>query len=394
MFAQKQNEEVKIDKCNYENKILLKDDKNIFENKIEFKIYTNSKNFTSTYWIEDYESQIVKNKLNTTNTNYKVFTPNNFSNIFLIKANIFTNDSCNFNLSKEVFFYSNNNESNIVLKSKEIIKPYYNEKLSYIKILNKNDILNNSSNKLKVEIYRGNTNKYTINFYNNKKIFYKTKLKDKFTKQEFEILLENLNYNFNEIQIIGLDKKDEIILNKDTLKTSNSFNSNSEKSKDIFNIKNIKINNSNFSFNIEKNFKTNNLNCYLIKNRKKLSNIKNITNLKNISLVLNLKKFKSNFNLSENNNLEIICKYIKENYKSTKYFKKQINFSNKIFQNISLNFENNLVGNFLKKQNQFDKNNTKINENYESKNQKVKNLSLYIVFLALILFFSIMLIKF
>ena len=178
-FFLKKNTEIENNECDYKFEILTK--KNISENKIEYKLETNAEDFTQIYWIEDFLGNIILNKKNSTNDNWRVYTPKNFTKIFNIKGELYTKDNCQKNISLYHSFFSKT----------------FLENNSYIKIFNKTKFL-------EFEIYRGDINKYNLDFFLDDKLFKKIHIKEKFSKYFFKIdkiFLED----FSKIKILGLD---------------------------------------------------------------------------------------------------------------------------------------------------------------------------------------------
>ena len=204
---QEQENKTQNDTCNYDLEIETK--KYISIEKIQYRIKTNSKNFSMIYWIEDFSGNIIKKKLNSTNDNYRTYTPK-YTNIFNIKAELYTNDSCYKNVSKYQSFFSENEIDSSTTKIKKIYVDKNNvekENESHIKLIDEN------KSYIEIEIYRGNTRKYTINFYLENKLFQKFNVEKKFTKAKIKIDKKFFS-NFSKIKIEGLGLEKELIFNE------------------------------------------------------------------------------------------------------------------------------------------------------------------------------------
>lgn len=125
------------------------------EEKLIFKPIINHSNleYEITYWIEDLEGKIIKEKIITTNTNKKTWTPKDFPKTYILKGSIkvlncIDNNEQN-NYDKKLFATIQEKKSNINLK----ISP---KKKSYSfgqKVLSEAKIENLGKDKLEIQIY-------------------------------------------------------------------------------------------------------------------------------------------------------------------------------------------------------------------------------------------------
>lgn len=127
--------------------------------KFKFKLNNESYPFTIEYWIEDYFQGIYKKKYNTTNTNQKTWKTSieEQDRILFIKSLVYPycNDTnISNNQAQEMF---------IVVGNKE--ETYSNEESS-LKIVDFDDEASfGDTVEVKVEIYKGDTNKYSISLW-------------------------------------------------------------------------------------------------------------------------------------------------------------------------------------------------------------------------------------
>lgn len=397
------------------NKIKFKINSNfkIGDEKIKYYFDTNLDNFTISYWIEDFQKNIIKEKVLTNNKNLKTYSPKKFSNIYIINAKIngkFENKTFQKTDKKQIFYYFKKENLNQTQNQEQINQENLN-KNSYIKIKNKNQLLNSKTSILEYEIYKNKNRKKVVYFYlNSKKIF-------SINVPKFEIIQGKislpLNIGKNILYIKGIDLEEDLTFfyeknlsfKKINSNTDTNQNQNQNENENInleslennlgnFPSKNFQIldfqikNNSNkINFKINTKVNVSNILCYVNLIRTKISSIfkinlsskKDLEKLKNISLILNLSKIKS-----KNANLKLICKYKKinknyyiyENY-NFNYIKNQRNFSLKL-KNNSLNlvfYENNLkMLNSIKNQNLENKNNIlKKTNTYQNQNINLKN---------------------
>jgi len=306
---------------------------NLTSSKIEFSFNTNASNFTIEYWVEDYENNIVKNKINTTNKNKKTYTPKDYTNVYKIKSNLFSKN-CNKNDSKLITFYSKSNSylKSIWTNSKNTLKTNSNpqsssttqsipnqiqNKNSYIKILNKNDIINNKTNYLEYEVYKGDTLKRSIYFFHNNNKINSFQLKKYETKKGKFYFNETFGLNILKINGLGIGEKLEF---KSLIKTNNNFSN----KKDYFNITNLIIKNNKVNFSIDSNIDEIEFYCYILNKKTKVSSqINNSNFLQNLSLEINQSKLKK----SDKITLKLLCKYKKNSNKYFKYVSKLFNLS-------------------------------------------------------------------
>ena len=109
------------DSCSYALKISSSADV-ISDGSIKFyhNIMPKASNFTIEYWIEDLEGNIVKEKINTTNTNEKSYTPKGAEKAYLIKSTLKV--GCNEkdlsdNYAEKMFVFKGSGESSADEKS-------------------------------------------------------------------------------------------------------------------------------------------------------------------------------------------------------------------------------------------------------------------------------------
>lgn len=378
-----------------------------YQNKLEYRFKVPNKNFTIEYWIEDYQNITIKNKRNTTNTNKKSYSPKTFSEIFQIKANYYS-DNCTTNTTKLVFFYKKYEE---ISCSEQTSTSRLTESKSYIIILNKDDLINQKTNILKYEIYKGDTNKRTIYIYENSKKLHSQEL-PKFTKIKGQIIL-NLEKEKNSIKLSGLDLEETFQI------TTNESNTKqlSEKEKLDFQISNISQKNIHINFKIGTLLKNLTGICYINFIRTKISNSINLTKTK--SLIINQTKLLKK-STQKSYNLTLVCKYQKQNQKTINYASTKFLYypitniqtnnilqlytitgtqnnkntalsksTNSIFNTLNLpNYlENPITINFTPKEEQ------KTLENYKSNNQILKENSFFAVFIGISILFLIFLVK-
>lgn len=165
----------KENKCNVTIGIKIKEEKRVYYDKETIKFYNTlnvtpaqKKEFYIEYWIEDIYGNILKNKVQTNNLNEKTYTPNiNERTVAAVFKNRIINVTCEYG---EANILNENSEDIIVIKNPEYkekecekcekcekcYSDKYTEKESQLKTNIDEDIL-------KIEAYRGNDRKYSIN---------------------------------------------------------------------------------------------------------------------------------------------------------------------------------------------------------------------------------------
>lgn len=366
-----------------------------FESKIEFSFESSiNDNFSIDYHIEDLESNIVKKRITTTNKNKKSFTPKKRTDVFNIKAKL-SKGNCSYNSTKQVVFYSKfNNEEN----SKKGGENDVDIKKSYFKILNKGELTQLNTNILKYEAYKGtDTSKRTFLVYHGTKKINSIAVskKDQKIKGEFRI---NLTNGLNRVLVTGLDLEEEFYILKEDVPNIN-FEQNFiiEQESNFFDLTKILVDDENVYFDINTNLDSLDGDCQIYLVRTKVSdslNLSNQTFLINF-LEINISKLKEKDSSSKTYQLKLSCKYKESHLKSFKYESKYFNYSipkQTVIFNDSSNFD------FLNKdsENKFEtkvKNEIELS-NFESKNVKIKNNSIFLSFTGLVLLFSSLLFKF
>ncbi|MFH1439753.1 MAG: hypothetical protein ABIG89_04250 [Candidatus Woesearchaeota archaeon] len=168
--------------------------------KLNFEVNNNGNNNNNNdfpiiieYWISDLFGNMIRSKINTTNTN-KQFTPkiDDRIGVFLINGLIYplcndTNEINNY-VSEMIIVVNNNSDSNINI-IEENIKSNIDIKLIY----NSNKLKFGNDVKAKIEFFKGNTTKNTLNAYiidqNGKKVSETTTLSifGKYISQELSL---------------------------------------------------------------------------------------------------------------------------------------------------------------------------------------------------------------
>lgn len=387
-----------------------------FQDKLEysFVVPKNDNNFTIQYWIQDLEGNIIKEIKNTTNKNKKSYTPKTNSNIFNVSAN-YISQNCNISTSKLALFYKKYEETTCEIQS-NYINPLTDPN-SYIKILNQEELKNQTTNILKYEIYKGDTLKRVINFnLNNQKI---TSFElAKFSKLTGQISLEYTK-KVNELKIIGLDKElNLLIISNNNFTTLPQINQNQKVTN--LQIKNLTQNLFEINFNLITSIQNLTGECYLNLVKTKISDSINISNLNLHNLILKINDTKLTSKNNQNTQtLKLTCKYKKAELKTYNYESLEFNYSIPlikktvaIFQNLLMvdsnnNFNNiqNPIGilstfqiNETKKpivQKEVIKKEEKIEtiDEFQSKNQKLSQNSFFGIFLGVVLILFIFLIR-
>ncbi len=224
--------------------------------KINFKPSLSDKTYPYkiTYWFEDLFGNIVRKKITTLNTNRKSWKPkiDESDKVFLIKANL-SFISCNDTDPED-----DSDEKLVIVTNPE----YFNTTIqneSYVKIV---DISLGSDNKakfgeavnIKINIYRGNTAKYSTSLWAEGSSTISSKTSKihtltKFTNYTFTIpvqLKPNCNENYDDgnyyVKLEGLDSSDSATIKIEGItsslceESSSSSSSSSSKSKFSFKI--------------------------------------------------------------------------------------------------------------------------------------------------------------
>ncbi|MDA3855740.1 MAG: hypothetical protein PF569_05750 [Candidatus Woesearchaeota archaeon] len=323
-----QNITTNISSCNFSFKIIPY--KNLTFDKIEFEFETNISDFQIEYWIESYLGNIVKNKRNTTNLDMKTYTPNSQTELYFIKSNLYFLN-CILNDSKLITYYNKNpittNSEEKSSSSSSSSNDNQNKiSQSYIIILNELDFLNGSTNVLKYEIYKGNSQKRTIYFYLNKEKISSFEL-EKYSKIKGLIEFKEFNYN-NTLVIEGLDLKKEF-----NFLRNNSQNIMPAKKSLAYSpkLQIFSINNSKLHFNIANISQNLSVLCYVNNIRTKVSTVLNLSSNKSSSYFLEINDTKLKETKEKNFNLKLYCKYKKLGLKTYNYLSQ--NFTYSIIQN-------------------------------------------------------------
>ena len=182
--------------------------------KVEFYNYLNNKTFSFKieYWIEDLFGNIIKNKVETKNTNKKSYTPkiNGPEKVFIIKNNLIfvgCNNTNNKTKSEKIFVVKGSQEKSSLI---DIEKIY---------LSSSNTVSFGERVRVKLTIYKGDTNKNSLKAYvkkDTKSISYITyfNVYEKYQNYDLTIpvqLKPNCNKNYKDgtyyVYIEGLDKK-------------------------------------------------------------------------------------------------------------------------------------------------------------------------------------------
>ncbi len=203
----------------------------IFTERNKIYFYNNLNNetfpFKIEYWIEDFFDNIYKNKYNTTNTNQKSWTTNiaEQDRVLFIKAIVYPicNDSNLTDNSAEKMFIVKSSSSDSTESDEEssLEITEVDEKVKFGEVVD-----------VKVDIYKGNTNRYSIKLYvegNGKKVSEITKIHmyDKYSSYNGQLPIQ-LNPNCNlklengkyDIVLEGLGEEDEKEIKIEGIKTS------------------------------------------------------------------------------------------------------------------------------------------------------------------------------
>lgn len=214
--------------CNINFSILPKE--NITSQKIEFSFFSNIENsFLIEYWIEDFSGNIVKNKLNTSSKNFKVYTPkSSLPEIYFIKAKLYSNHNYNCSLFNQsmVFFYPEKYSYDNIINTQNL------ENKPEILILNQDKIINKNSKTIDFNFYRGNYSSKIINIFLNDENLQSLEL-SKFQNLKGNLFVE-LNYSIENLIVIegfGIYKEIYIpkinnILQDNSLQYNGNANSN------------------------------------------------------------------------------------------------------------------------------------------------------------------------
>jgi len=219
------NETNIIDDCNFSINIKIKNKLLELGEKQEFTILADNISKTKynhivEYWVEDLFENIIKNKINTTSTSVKSFTPSfeEEEKTFLIKAKV---HECNLE-TYELFSVKSNNEQ----EEKETeLKIIYPQKVNYEDIF-----------LVELEGFKANTRKTLISIWvedENKKISEITKVyvlqkykkfhfkvpvvfkETKIENKEYLLIIDGLNIRKEELIEIEYSKETETIENND-----------------------------------------------------------------------------------------------------------------------------------------------------------------------------------
>ena len=211
--------------------INITSDKKIYTEGESIKFNNNLNNetfpFTIEYWIEDFFSNIYKNKYNTTNTDQKSWKTKitEQDRVLFIKAVVYPicNDSNLTDNSAEKMFIVKSSSSDSTESDEEssLEITEVDEKVKFGEVAD-----------VKVDIYKGNTNRYSIKLYvegNGKKVSETTKIHmyDKYSSYtgqlpiqlnpNCDLKLENGKYD---VVLEGLGKEDEAEIKIEGIKTS------------------------------------------------------------------------------------------------------------------------------------------------------------------------------
>ena len=204
-------------------------DKETYSEGESIKFYNNINNktfpFTIEYWIGDFFSNIYKNKYNTTNTNQKSWKTSitEQDRVLFIKSIVYPN--CNDSNTSD-----NSAEKMFIVTANDSIEINEESSLEIIEVDDKakfGDIVD-----VKVEIYKGNTGKYSISLWaedKSEKISETTKihLYDKYSSYNGQLPIQldpNCNQEFDDgkydVVIKGLDQEDKKEIKIGGIKTS------------------------------------------------------------------------------------------------------------------------------------------------------------------------------
>ncbi len=223
--------------CNITLNITM--DKMIYSEGESIKFYNNLNNealpFTIEYWIEDFFSNIYKNKYNTSNTNQKSWKTNiaEQDRILFIKSIVHPN--CNDTNTTD-----NSAEKMFIVKGSE--NSAQNSEESSLQIVEvKNKVKFGDTINVKVKIYKGRTSKYSISLWvedDGKKISETTKihLYGRYSSYDGQLPV-NLDTNCDEklkdgkydVIIKGLGKEDKKKISIEDIKASSCSTSSSSK---------------------------------------------------------------------------------------------------------------------------------------------------------------------
>ena len=375
----------------------------IFEDKITFKFDTNQENFIISYWIEDYDSNILKSARNTTNLNQKSYTPKtNSSKIFFIHAILYRNNTILQRVNKSIFYH----------KTKKIKKEKY---ISKFLIIPKTQIFN------KTIQFKFDTNlkNYNITYWITD--YFNSTLKPKKSTLNSNQKSFTPNLNYSQILILhGLIKTKNISIYNSTnifylsnnkffnlsTKNSNQINKNLIHKKQYFNLSSFILYENLIFVTINSNIQNLTGYCYTNLKNTRISNIINISNINNFNnfkLELNNSILSRKIiNSSLNSTLTLICRYKPIKNKNYYSFSFPFNYSifNKISHHSSLNIifknistSNNLLSTSFPKIQTLSTQKTPIIQEsskiYTSKNEIYSKNSYFFIFSGLILTFSI-----
>jgi len=308
---------------NYSFLVLLKDD--VVIDKFSFKFISDYKgDFNVSYWVEDFNGNVVKSVKNSLNFNWKYFSPKKSSALYYFKANLSFGNCSILNFTRG-FFHSDYVEYKSSkyksLKSKVDVKGVGGEKYSslnsYVKLLNVDEILNYSSDILEYEIYRGDDRKSVVNFFVGSKNVLKLKV-DKFVNISGKVKLFVDGYDYLKVLGLGYDDK----YNFSIVNISNEKNVKLIKDiKQFFEILNLRQVENEILFNVRTNIDSFESVCYVNLVRTKVSN--SLINLVgNLSLGINISKLDD-----LNSSLKLVCKFRRVGLKSWNYESIKFNFS-------------------------------------------------------------------
>ena len=347
-------------------------DKSLTMDNIEiiFDLDNSINNYSIEYWVEDFEENIVKNKLNTTNTNPKSFTPNSdFPNIYNVISEL-SFGSCELEQNQTFFYYTKPKKQSKV-DSKDTSTKNKCDESSYIKINNKDELYYLNTDYLDFTVQKGCiTRKSKFEIRHNTKPIFEFNL-DKEQKISKRIKL-NITPKTNIISFEGLDLDNKFYFGD--FKKEESLEDKTDK--ELIEIRDIKIKQETVFFSILANFNYSG-SCILMKDRSFYSNSTNISN-QDLLYSLELQKNKLKNKTKE---LRINCRYKEEDNKSYEYFREFFNYSKpeKKIKNISSELhQKSLTSSYLEK-NEINQKIVKNSINYSnsanSKNINIKNWS-------------------